>query len=235
MSEPKYYKKIIILANSRKTSGRCVAGKTDDGTWVRPVSSRPSSEISEWDRSYKDGTKAAPLHIANIGFLGLKQHAYQPENHLIHDGYYWGHKGSIGRSRSLELLDTPITLWNTGDNDSYSGINDRILEISAPAKVEELGGSLQYIRVADLQIKVSQEGIAFGNQKMNVRGYFTYNGIRYALMVTSPYLEDLFKAKAAGTYDVGDASMCISVGEPHNGYAYKLIASIIYSPALGLT
>ena len=33
--------KIVCLANSRKISGRCIAGKImDSGKWIRPVSSR---------------------------------------------------------------------------------------------------------------------------------------------------------------------------------------------------
>lgn len=233
MSKPNYYKEIIILANSRKTSGRCVAGKTIDGQWVRPVSKRASSEISESDRSYQGGKKAAPLDVARIGFLSAKVHPYQPENHLIHDGHYWVLKDTVDRAATFGLLDTPTSLWTTGDS-SYSGVNDRILEASAPKVIEAFGGSLQYIRVEDLRVNVSQEGIAFGDQKMKVRGHFTYNQSKYALMVTSPYLEDFFKGKGAGTYDVGEVWMCISVGEPYNGYAFKLIASIIYAPSLGL-
>jgi hypothetical protein len=47
-------KRIICLANSRKLSGRCLAGRefVDGcaGDWIRPVSSREHEEVSERER-----------------------------------------------------------------------------------------------------------------------------------------------------------------------------------------
>ena len=55
-----YDKTILCLANSRRPGGRCVAGKekinNQFGGWVRPVSNRPTEEISQKEGRYKDGS-----------------------------------------------------------------------------------------------------------------------------------------------------------------------------------
>ncbi len=48
-------KRIVCLANSRKYSGRCIAGKElladgRPGRWIRPVSARENEEVSEHER-----------------------------------------------------------------------------------------------------------------------------------------------------------------------------------------
>src|ERR1035438_2085128 len=73
-------KDIVCLANSRKHSGRCVAGKEvladGYGKWIRPVSARPSAEISEEERRYENGVLARVLDIIRIPIIGATPQLY---------------------------------------------------------------------------------------------------------------------------------------------------------------
>ena len=113
-----YPKTIICLANSRKMSGRCVAGKTvsanRDGDRIRPVSARPEKELSAYDRHYDDSAQPEPalLDVIDIMFAGTDTHPYQPENHVIDDKLYWGLSRRATYTDALRALD-PIQpdLW----------------------------------------------------------------------------------------------------------------------------
>jgi hypothetical protein len=60
-----------------------------------------------------------------------------------------------------------------------------------------------------------------------VQGRFRHEGVDYHLWVTDPVYERAYLAKPDGDYSIGDSFITVSLGEPHNGYGYKLIAAII--------
>jgi hypothetical protein len=95
-----YSKTFVCFANSRKTSGRCVAGKElisgQPAGWIRPVSSRPTHEISIDERRYQDGRDPDLLHFVSVQLLAAQALPHQPENHLIDDSYYWSQQGTAG-------------------------------------------------------------------------------------------------------------------------------------------
>lgn len=113
-------KKIVCLANSRKHSGRCIAGKEvlpdGYGKWIRPVSTRPSAEISEEERRYENGVLAKVFDIISIPVIGAAPQLHQSENYLIDAGYYWVKNGNLPWIDVRQLVDEPTTIWTNNDS-----------------------------------------------------------------------------------------------------------------------
>ena len=223
----KYTKTIICLANSRKIAGRCVAGKEiaggKIGDWIRPVSGRQAGELSEEERRFQNGQDPKLLDVINIPMIEPRPHGFQTENHLIDDADHWTKEREASWDDLRAALD-PVAgpLWDSFLS-SYSGLHDRVEEAAA----NKLGGSLRLIEVTDLKIAVAVEGAEF--RKRKVRGHFTFNGVQYRLAVTDPATERRYLAGEDGEFEVGHAILCVSLGEPYGGYAYKLIAGVFVS------
>ncbi|MDA1053610.1 MAG: hypothetical protein O3C40_24445 [Planctomycetota bacterium] len=179
-----YKKRIVCLANSRKMSGRCVAGLEIDGEdfgeWIRPVSSRSTQEISLEERRFEDGSELDLLDIVDVPMLKPTPHAYQSENHLIDADYYWTKVGTFSNDRVQELCEEVESLWTNGHN-SYDGINDRITEDEAHRTIDS---SLVLIRPDNITILVQQ-----GYKKREVRAQFEHRSEVYRMRVTDPDFE----------------------------------------------
>jgi hypothetical protein len=118
----------------------------------------------------------------------------------------------------MSVLQQRGPLWLNGGN-SYSGENDRILLAAA----DVLSSSLTLIRVTRPLIIVSP-----GLKGRQVRLRFAFDGTQYNLRITDPALEKQFLAKKDGEYPHdGDMLVCVSIGEPWEGYRYKLAAGLI--------
>lgn len=224
-----YKKTIICLANSRKPpSGRCIAGKeVVNGTvngWVRPVSNRLSHEVSEEERRYEDGKKAQLLDIVSIPLISPNPFGHQTENHTLDAGYYWTKVGTASWVQVNAIVDPDDGAFWSHSQSTYHGQNDKVAE----ANLAQIGSSLRLTRVNDLTIKVINEDGYNGNpSRRRVRGEFTVLGMRFLVSVTDPEIEEYYLAQSNGDYRVGEAVLCISLVEPWNGYAFRVIASVI--------
>ena len=244
-------KQIVCLANSRKLSGRYIAGQEWSeerraGSWVRPVSDREGGEVSEYERQYEDGSDPRVLDIIRIPVIEPKPKDWQTENWLLDPEFYWQKEGRYSWFDLVELLDPVVPLWIDGYNTS-DGRHDKIpLDLvdtllqrpedglvrgrhdRAPLDLlESVPGSLRLIHVEGLELSVFKPGEAFGNNKRRVQGRFSYAGKDYALWVTDPLYERKYLAKLDGVYGIGECYLTISLGEPYLGACYKLIAAVI--------
>jgi hypothetical protein len=225
--EVKYNKTILCLANSRKMSGRCIAGKelanNKFADWVRPVSGREHEEISESDRRYKDGHTAALFDIFAIPMLKSAARGHQVENHLIADQYYWTKKDRASWAQVEKAIDSVTgALWANGYSSS-NGVNDRVPE----DKAAKLNGSLVLIRPEKLRIRVAPKGDPNAPNKRGVRTEFVFNKEQYNIGLTDAKMERVYLQGKDGAFEVKKALLCVSLGEVFKGYAYKLAAALI--------
>lgn len=219
-------KRIVCLANSRKLSGRCIAGKefinNEPGDWIRPVSGNEHGEVSEDERRYDDGSYPKVLDIIEIPLIEPRPIDFQQENWLLDPQSYWVKVGQIIWKDLVKFCDPVQPLW-IDDEHTFNGLNDTI----PLSQVGTVQNSLRLLHVDSLNICVFKPGEAFGNSKRRVQGRFSYTGNDYHLWVTDPIYEQKFLSQPDGDYNLGESLLTISLGEPYNGSCYKLIAAII--------
>ena len=219
-------KQFACLANSRKLSGRCIAGREWNdgraGSWVRPVSAREKQEVSEYERQYRDGSDPRVLDILRVPVLEHRPEGYQRENWLLDPDRYWTKVGRLPREHLSHLVAPVAPLWIDGHS-SHNGLNDRI----PLATLAQVGESLRLIRVEGVRLTVFAPGEAFGNTKRRVQGGFAHAGVAYALWITDPEIERSYLARQNGVYPIDGAYLTVSLGEPFGDYGYKLIAAIL--------
>ena len=221
-----YKKKIICLANSKKVSGRCIAGKEivseQYGQWIRPVSHRKEGEISEEEQVFSDGSYPQILDIISITLLKPLAHKYkyQTENHLIDSKVHWEKKDVEIWDNLEQIKDEPSELW-FNEYSSSNGENDRIPK----DEVSKLKTSLCLIYVQSIKIHVYTD-----SYRRKIRALFIYNKYKYNLSITDPKVESYFLKKQDGQYRMNNLYLCVSIGEPFQDYCYKLVASVITNP-----
>src|ERR1700733_238560 len=182
--EPKYTKKILCLANSRRPGGRCVAGKEfadgATGAWLRPVNAQNGNAISETDLQYENGKYADVLDLIEIPLVEEKPHGHQTENHLITPDYYWMKRGCATWAQIVDATDNVSgPLWSNPEH-SFHGRNDKVPE----ALANTLTGSLLLIKPSLLDLVVGPESQYGGGSRRRIRADFQFDGVRYNFVVT---------------------------------------------------
>jgi len=233
-NSPNFLEEIVCLADSRKTSGRCIAGKrVGDKTWCRLVSSGLGHEISDTEKQYQDGKVARLLEVILIPCIGRTPGTFQHENVLIDNRFFWQYQRRATWNEVRALVDQDADLWQNGFS-AYHNKNNRVPQ----EMLNHQGGSLRLIELKKIVLHVEPKAPKFGNSKLVVRASFDYGGNRYKLDVTDPVFESDFVAMGQGDYLLETVVACISLGELHvdpngNIFSYKLVASIIDSERAG--
>lgn len=225
-SQPPVVKSVVLLANSRKMQGRCLAGKLiggdQPGGWIRPVGSGVAGAVLPDERQPTAGSEPALLDVLDFSLGERCGDNAHPEDWRLAPGFRPQRRDRMGWAALSAMLDPPGGLWVNGYH-STNGANDKI----PVTKSDDLPGSLRLIRTHALKMVVYDANLADGDTKRHVRGMFKLASVTYALRVTDVAYEDEYLRRPNASYDIGECCLTISVGEPFNGFRYKLIAAII--------
>ena len=222
---PEDQKTFICLAASRKYGGYCLAGREWNGgkagPWLRPVSAQENGELSRRDIRLNNGNIPQCMDIITIETEGAAHHPYQKENVLIADKRPWTWQWKLPPAALPDLVDDVKSLWLGGFH-STNGVNDRVPEETMREANEP---TIYLIRPNDIALVVNDD--LDGRKK--VRARFAYRDTHYLLSVTDPVIERTYLMKEPGEYPLNakDTYLTVSMGEPFNGYCYKLAAAVI--------
>lgn len=205
------YANVIMLANSRKNSGRCLAGKeVANLRWIRPVSRTKTGELCSRQYTYANGQECSPLDIVKIQLADSCPEVYQPENFRFAEGQ-WSKVGTYPFSNLPAIVDRPSDIWlYTGDRSDRVSIEN--LEKNPPQS------SL---------LLIEPEAVTLQIRKGKPRAKFRYNNCEYNLVVTDPRIRYLGTQMRDGESIIKPVYLCLSLATPFNGYYYKLVASVI--------
>lgn len=217
----------ICLANSRKKSGRCLAGKAIyNGTyskWIRPISTREHEELKGNESHIHTGEEARLLDILEVKLLNHQPKLHQQENYLMDVSVPLRKTGTKSLEDLKLLVDRPNNLWGVGHS-SKNGLNDYVPK----EEIERHPNSLFLIQIRKLQVHISQEWSA--NWQRNQKGFraeFDLGGNTYKLKITDPAFEEKFSDKPVGTYEIEETLLTISLGEEWKNSHWKLIAGVM--------
>jgi hypothetical protein len=228
-----YVKRIVCLANSYKTGGLCIAGReitqNGYGGWIRPVSNRPTAEVSFQEYRYPNNASPRLLDIIDIPLLNPQPKHHQTENHIVDASQRWAKVGELQWTQLEQIRDHPPTLWINSDQTKDGSRFNCISQANAETQTY----SLVLIRPDNFVVKVGSSTWE-GRTKRTYHGGFTYNGVPYILRSTDPAVRNAFLGKDEGDYPMTNVYLCVSLTEPapQDGRCHKLVAAVIRIPPL---
>lgn len=218
------------MANSRKLSGRCVAGiRTDGAGWIRPVSQSPDGTLYWPQYLLSDGTEPRILDVIEIELVCPRPAVHQPEN-WISDATRWRLVSRPAPPEKLRLLarqivEGPILLHSDTDRVPFAAFS------TTPATA-----SLALVAPKEISWKITYSI----RGRRQTRAVFTLgDSAFYDLAVTDPEWESRLRHLTLGTYspqqigvDAGmETVLTVSLGEPfEDGNCYKLVSGVLILP-----
>jgi hypothetical protein len=195
-------KRMVVLANSRKLSGRCVACKDEEGNWIRLTKNRHDPIPVQEAKNY--GILKV-LDVDGISSQPSSDFRYHSENTRYTNVTV---VSKFDKVMLNKFVDYPNDIFGNGRC---------ISELQA----QRLDHSLLFVKVINLRIYINSDD--------KLRGQFIYNDKLYTdISVTDSAVEKRFKKYSyPHKEDYYEAYITVSLGEIYYDYAYKLISGVI--------
>lgn len=213
----------VCLANSKKHTGRCVAGielvldkdrcsivrDRQNPHWIRTVSDREHGEVSS--------ELAGHLNLLDIvEFEAIRDipKGYQSEN-ILYDEYF-GFNVVSKIHPSVNVLDKLVS-------QNYSTLFLNRGKAVPADRIDELNYSLVFIKPKDVKIFTGQSS----NGRPQVRSSFTYYNTSYDFPITDIDFLREFSLRPDIFLDLPNYYFTISLGLEFQSWHTKLIAGVI--------
>ena len=221
------WKRIVVLANSFKYQGRCVAGKelSSDGNgnlivgpWVRPVTDSLNGELSFQDFRLDRNSEPRLVDIVDVPVVEQVDDPIQPENWLVAAGIPWKRVGQLPTEAMDALVDESEGLWDEPGAPTDS-VSAQFLRTRVPTC------SLKFIRIE--QARISSDG------RSGFRLGFHAHGVDYQLKITDPAIYAALGPRLRGlsveqSVSIKNITVCFSLGNEFASRHYKLAAAIVF-------
>lgn len=232
------HKRIIVLANSIKRNGRCVAGREigeKDGNtrnWLRPISDEVEGALMPQHMVINNGRQLEVLDIVDVPLTSNANDPCHPEDWGVAN-QAWQHVNAFDLDNLLSLEEAPHDLW-LEDRSHTDRVTCGFLQR------REHHQSLYLIRPRNLHIRLWKEFNEYkGYNQKKTRALFNYRNVDYNLSLTDPaviarhYLTfpDVGELPNEFSFPCADKCLvCVSLTPVLNGYHYKVVATILELP-----
>jgi hypothetical protein len=217
---------IIVLADSKKMGGRCLAGiSTRSGEWIRPVSELADGVIYPFHCRVQ-GRQPRLLDVVRLPYQRRLETPTQPENLLI-SGEEWSLAGSlepdVAYAELRPFLDPGPALFGNGQR----GVDEEVAN-------QGLAASLALIE-SDLEPTFVVKGPSQPGGSAQTRATFELGGWCYDLPITDFEIRPRLLMAGAGSHGCAEIGLesgdhillTISLGLPWNGTHWKLVAGLL--------
>jgi len=226
-------KTLLILANSFKNQGRCIAGReiwlkegrASLGCWVRPIGNHTNGELFETEWHYPDRSPLAVGDVARVKLSRPTNDPGQPENWVLGGPWQRVQRAALP---GLPLEETHADLWP-----GFETYTDRVAE--EEIKKSPPLHSICILRPEGLRLVFStHHKVQWNKDQKRYRAHFGYNGRHYALSLTDPVWTAKYadKVPPVGRQPLevvveGTPLISVSLTPPFNGFHYKVCATVI--------